>query len=310
MISIIISAHNEEQNIKNLLLDLKRELIFLKEPPEILLCLSACTDGTPDIAKEIIMQEDLPIRIICTPKGKINSQLCALKSVNLNSWGYLFLDSDIRLKEKALFNIVEDAKKHPNVMMFYSVGQPLKRKEIFYNIINVRTLNPQFVIAKENVKIFHPYESNKRKKVFATGGIYFLRKGVYDVDPNSVGDDSYLTHSLYFRFGPGSIKETENSVFVYQPVRTFSSWISKWKRIWGDIGSLYILHPEFKYLKKYMQLKIDFKSLIRCKEFKLMFFFFLERTWNFLGSHLFKLFSSKNKNRYWVPLKDTKKLEP
>jgi hypothetical protein len=191
--------------------------------------------------------------------------------------------------------------------MFYAKEIPLQRKSIFYNIINVRTLNPDYVIAKENVSDFHPYIKNKNKKVFATGGMYLVRRGIYDINGKTIGDDSYLTHSIYHRFGFGTIKQTEDAIVYYQPVYTFRSWIKKWKRIWSDINNLYSYHPEFRYMEKYMKLKIDFKKLIKERKIKLIIFFSFERTWNNIGGFVFRKFLL-NKEGKWGQLKDTKEV--
>lgn len=308
MISIIISAHNEEKNIINILLDLKEELKIVKEKKEIFICLSGCTDKTGEIARSFIKKNKLGWKIIITPKGKIKSQKEVLKRINKNSWGILFLDCDIRLGKKSVFNIISEGKKYGAIKLFYAFEIPIKRKSLFYNLINVRTINPEYVIARENVSAFHPYEKNKRKKVFATGGMYLIRKGIYDVDENTIGDDSYLTHSIYHRFGFGTIKQTESAIIFYQPVYTFKSWIRKWKRIWGDIGNLYINHPEFRYLEKYMKLKVDFKRILKEGKMRLFCYFIIERIWNYLGGFIFKNILFKKRQTDWKPLNETKEI--
>ena len=307
MISIIISAHNEEKNIKNILEDVIKEINLLEENSELFIGLSGCTDKTEKIAMVTIKNHDQKPLIVKTPLGKISSQKKIIKLVNKRSWGILFLDCDVRLKKYAIRNIVADAKRYKKVKMLYAKEIPLPRKSIFYNLINVRTLNPDYVIAKENVSDFHPYIKNKNKKVFATGGMYIIRRGIYDVDGKTIGDDSYLTHSIYYRFGFGTIKQTENAIVYYQPVYTFRSWIKKWKRIWSDINNLYSYHPEFKYLEKYMRLKIDFKKLIKERKIKLIIFFSLERTWNNIGRFVFRKFLLDKESK-WDQLKDTKEV--
>jgi|GEM_PF-5491847 hypothetical protein len=307
MISIIVSAHNEEKNIKNLLEEVIKEINLLEENSELFIGLSGCTDKTEKIARATIKNHDQKLLIVKTPLGKISSQKKIIKLVNKKSWGILFLDCDVRLKEYAIRNIVADAKKYQKVKMFYAKEIPLQRKSIFYNIINVRTLNPDYVIAKENVSDFHPYIKNKNKKVFATGGMYLVRRGIYDINGKTIGDDSYLTHSIYHRFGFGTIKQTEDAIVYYQPVYTFRSWIKKWKRIWSDINNLYSYHPEFRYMEKYMKLKIDFKKLIKERKIKLIIFFSFERTWNNIGGFVFRKFLL-NKEGKWGQLKDTKEV--
>ncbi|NCN99074.1 hypothetical protein COU62_01565 [Candidatus Pacearchaeota archaeon CG10_big_fil_rev_8_21_14_0_10_35_219] len=307
MISIIISAHNEEKNIKNILEDVIKEMSLLREDSKLFIGLSGCTDKTEKIARDTIKNHDQKILIVKTPLGKISSQKKIIKLVNEKSWGILFLDCDVRLKKYAIRNIVADARRYQKVKMFYAKEIPLPRKSIFYNIINVRTLNPNYVIAKENVSDFHPYIKNKNKKVFATGGMYLIRRGIYDVDGKTIGDDSYLTHSIYHRFGFGTIKQTENAIVYYQPVYTFRSWIKKWERIWSDINNLYSYHPEFKYQEKYMKLKIGFRKLIKERKIKLIIFFSFERTWNNIGGFVFRKFLL-NKESKWDQLKDTKEV--
>jgi len=307
MISIIISAHNEEKNIKNMLEEVIKEMSLLREDSELFIGLSGCTDKTEKIVRDTIKNHKQKILIVKTPLGKISSQKKMIRLVNKKSWGILFLDCDIRLKKYAIRNMVADARRYQKVKMFYAKEIPLQRKGIFYNIINVRTLNPDYVIAKENVANFHPYIKNKNKKIFATGGMYLIRRGIYDADGKTIGDDSYLTHSIYHRFGPGTIKQTEDAIVYYQPVYTFRNWIRKWKRIWNDINNLYLYHPEFKYLEKYMKLKIDFKRLIKERKIKLAIYFFLERTWNNIGGFVFRKFFLKKESK-WDQLEDTKEV--
>lgn len=307
MISIIVSAHNEEKNIKNILGDIKREVNNVAEKVELIVSLSGCTDNTELFAKEELKNYGPNYKILKTRLGKINSQKDTLKKVNKSSEFIIFIDCDIRLKNNAIKNIIADARKYTDVKLFYSSEIPIKRKSLFYNIINVRTINPEYVVAREDVSKFHPYNKNKRRKIFATGGMYLIRKGVYDIDNNSIGDDSYLTHSIYFRFGCGSIKQTKSAIIYYQPVYTFSSWINKWRRIWGDINNLYAFHPEFRYLEKYMKLKIDFLRLFKDRKYKLVFFFFMERSWDKIGGFIFKKFFL-NKKKDWKQLSETKEI--
>ncbi len=307
MISIIICAYNEEKNIGLLLKDLDKEIKIIKENNEIFLCLSDCSDKTEEVAKEVSKKIKLKIKIIKTPRGKIVSQKVALNLINKKSREIIFLDSDIKLKNGAIINLLEESKRYPSVKMFYSKGKPVRKRGLFYNFMNVRTLNPKYVIARGDVSKFHPFDKNKRKKIFATGGIYLLRRGVYDIDSEAMGDDSYLTHLIYFRYGPGTIKEAENSVFIYQPVQTISSWISKWKRIWSDLNSIYQRHPEFIYLRQYMELGIDYSSLIKDQRYGLFFFFALERSWNSFGKILLRPFYQESTN--WKQLPDTKEIK-
>ncbi|MDP2926057.1 MAG: glycosyltransferase family 2 protein [Nanoarchaeota archaeon] len=308
MITTIISAHNEEKNIRNILKDVIRELNNLNEKSELIISLSGCNDRTEEFAKDEIKNSKLDIKIFKTPKGKIKSQRKTLNKINRTSEFIIFIDCDIRLKKNALKNMIKDAKKYPDVKLFYSTEIPIKRNNILYKIINVRTINPEYVIAKEEVSDFHPYSDNKRKKVFATGGMYLVRKGIYDVDGKAIGDDSYLTHSIYHRFGFGTIKQTEDAIIYYQPVYTFSSWIKKWRRIWSDIENLYLNHPEFKYLEEYMVLRIDFRKLAKEKRIKLMLCFLLERIWNKFGGFVFKKFLLK-KGKNWSQLYETKEVD-
>lgn len=306
MISLILCAHNEEKTIYNILFDIKRELKHIRSKYELIICLSACTDNTKSEVKKALQDLNLNARVLYTPRGKIISQRRALSRVNQKSASLIFLDSDIRLHKLALRYLVEESQRYPSVKMIYARGIPLASKKVLYNIINVRTLNPSYVQARGNVEKFHPHTKDKKKKVFATGGIYLLKKGVYDVDPKAVGDDSYLTHSIYHRFGPGSIKESEQALFFYQPVQTFSSWVAKWRRIWGDIDNLYETHPEFRYLRHYMSLKVDYMKLLNERRIGLALFFFIERSWHILGKPLVS-FSAKGTNpSAWKILSDTK----
>jgi Glycosyl transferase family 2 len=308
MFSIIISAHNEENNISHLLVDISKEIKKTYEKKEILLGLSGCSDDTEKIAKKAIKDLNLKAKIFHTPIGKVNSQIFCLKKMNKNSWATIFLDCDIKIKQGSILKLIDEARKYETVKLFYSKETPFKRKSIFYNIINVRTINPKYIIAKKNVTIFHPHSKNKRQKVFFTGGMYLLKKGIYDLDKNVLGDDTYLTHSIYHRFGFGTIKQTKSSIIFYQPVYTFSSWIKKWKRIWGDLNNLYLKHPEFKYLEEYMDLKVDFKKLLLELRLKLMIYFILERSWNKWGKIFLRKSLNSNKTS-WEQLGETKKLE-
>ncbi|MEK6859095.1 MAG: glycosyltransferase [Nanoarchaeota archaeon] len=306
MISLILCAHNEEKTIYNILHDIKREFKYFPTKYELIICLSACTDNTQNEVKRALQYLNLKARVLNTPRGKIISQWKALSCVDQKSASLIFLDSDIRLDNLSLRYLVEESQKYPSLKMVYARGIPLTNKKLIYNIMNVRTLNPSYVRARKNVEEFHPYTKDKKKKIFATGGIYLLKKGVYDVDPKAVGDDSYLTHSIYHRFGPGSIKESEQSVFFYQPVQTFGSWIAKWRRIWGDLGNLYETHPEFKYLRPYMSLKVDYIKLLNERRLGLALSFFIERSWHIFGKPLVSFSVRRNNNPAWKTLSDTK----
>jgi len=170
LISVIIPARNEEQNIGKILKTVKSQTL---KPYEVIVVNDNSSDRTQFIAesyenvKVISLNEEPPPSWVGKP--------WALWNGYLNSSGdlLLFLDADVELSENAIESILAEYEKHGGMISVW----PYQRLERFYehltlpfNLIAVCSTNPFLSKKKKPIGAFGPIILTSRRDYESVGG--------------------------------------------------------------------------------------------------------------------------------------------
>ncbi|HEX2935421.1 MAG TPA: glycosyltransferase family 2 protein [Bacteroidales bacterium] len=117
LVSVLIPARNEANNIGNLMNDLKQQSFA---DIEILVFDDQSTDGTASIV-ELAAQTDTRIRIVRSeglPEGWLGkNNACHQLAIHALGTYYLFLDADVRLDSDAILHTLEYMVHHQPILM-------------------------------------------------------------------------------------------------------------------------------------------------------------------------------------------------
>lgn len=167
-VSVIIPARNEESNLANILLDLKKQTY---QPFEVIVVDDDSSDQTLKIAndahvKTIVMKDK--------PEGWMGkNRACHLGVLASQGELFLFLDADVRLSEKALEQLLKTWQKHRGVISV----QPYHAKKKFYesfslyfNLIQIAANGLTNLFSTQSVSLFGPVILIEKKDYETIGG--------------------------------------------------------------------------------------------------------------------------------------------
>ncbi|HLD04098.1 MAG TPA: glycosyltransferase [Candidatus Nanoarchaeia archaeon] len=300
-VTVGVPVYNEEKTILKSLYAIHRAILSTKLPIELIICINGTTDHSETIARTF-SNKIYPLKIIRSKKGKAK----AVKALGTAAKGdiVIFTDADAILAEDCLKKLIEGFSDS-EIKAVTGRPVPLPLDNVIYQIINARMLHPEAEIART------PILGNS-KKPFLHGRLYAVRKDIFrhnkDIDTmdNSIGDDTYLTHYLFVKYGRKAIKCVEEAHTYYLPVQSIRFWWYKWSRIWCDLDQLYRENPHFLRIKPTMKTKIDWKYVSKLP-LKIKCFFVLERILHHSGHVLYEI-SKHFKKVTWVRLSDTKEV--
>ncbi len=319
---LAIPAYNEEQTIGNCLesLEKARKLALPKFNLEkTYICLNGCTDQTKRVVEKYRQKLlELKIEILNSPKGMNRALNKIINSVPNNFYPIIKVDADVLVKEKAFLILLTELEKHPGLQIVGGQPEALPfRGKNFYkkfltNILDIRSRWPYSQISANDVSEFHriteidpqasvPPGFEKKSRIYFHGRFYALKnKIVWDVPEDRIGDDTYLTLSVYKRFGPNSIRIRYDAIVYYQPTVSLIQHWKTYKRIHYDVKTLMTL-SNFRALEKIKNLekvKLDW-SYIKTLSVKVQFYFLCYSIIKFIEKLLFK-FSSQYSEKLWV----------
>jgi len=127
-VSIVVPAHNEEDNIENFLLGLSKNF----PESEIIVVCNGCTDKTPKIVKNIKLPK---LRLLVFPE-RIGKGAAILEGFKVSKNDYIgFADADGAFGHEDMKKIIKSLRKYDCVIAskwkgqkFSSVSYPFKRK--------------------------------------------------------------------------------------------------------------------------------------------------------------------------------------
>lgn len=299
-IFIGVPVHNEEKTIEKTIRSIYNSLEYIDYNYKVCVCFNGTKDNSKLIL-ENLKKEYKNLYLIESEKGKTNA-IRKIINQNKNFDIGIFFDGDCIVDKYCIKNMIKNLETE-KALCVTGNPRPYVRKAILYNIMNIRMIYPKAEIAKFPI-------NNIKTKPYVHGRVYGLKNEIFNklLSSNfseSKGDDTYLTHFLLDNYGRSSLIKCYDCRVYYQPVSSIISWWHKWTRIWSDVDNIYQLKPNYKYLKKYMITKIDWKY-VRTLHIKIQLLFILERLLKFFGYIIYKT-TSYFINYGWKSLLDTKR---
>ena len=310
---IIIPAYNEEQTINPCLRSILEAVKYAEKKfflDSTYICVNGCTDKTEE--KVRTAQKNFPklnIKILSSKKGMVRALSKIIEALPNSSYPVIKIDADTITKKESFYILLSESKKHPELktiggfpQAFFYRGNNLYKK-FLSNVLDVRSRYPLSQVADNNVKIFHkivnaspqpdiPANFEKKSRIYFHGRFYLLKnKKIWNVPKNQIGDDTYLTLSIYKRFGLNSIRIRYDAICYYYPTTSLKYHYRVYKRIHCDVRSLFQL-PEFQNMKKLKSLekvKLDW-PYIKTLPLKIHFYFLCYTIVKTVELILFKLF--------------------
>ncbi len=319
---IAIPAYNEEKTIGNCLeyLNRARKLALSKFILEkTYICLNGCTDQTDKVVKGYCQKlPELKIEILNSARGMNRALNKIINSIPNDFYSVIKVDSDAFVEEKALLVLLTELEKHPELQIVG--GHPIALeyrgknlyKKFLANVLDIRSRWPQSQIAANDTSEFHkivnfdpqtniPPEFEKKSRIYFHGRFYVMRsKKIWDVPEEQIGDDTYLTLSVYKRFGLNSIRIRYDAIVYYQPTISLVHHWKTYKRIHYDVKTIFNL-SEFKDMKNFQSLEkviLDW-SYINQLPVKIRFYFICYSLIKFIENLLFRIFPNYSE-KLWL----------
>ncbi len=194
-ISVIIPARNEEENLMNILNDLKIQDTVLYE----IICID---DGSEDRTAELISSFGAElVSVHDKPAGWTGKSYACQEGANRASGEiFLFLDADVRLSKKAigkLLNAYENNNCTVSVQPYHKVPKLYEQLSLFFNLILIAA-NGVSSPFNNNVGLFGPVILISKEDYIAAGGHFSVKNSI--VDDLSLGENLHkngLKFKLY-----------------------------------------------------------------------------------------------------------------
>jgi len=323
---IAIPAYNEEKTIDHCLKFINDARKFAA--PKFLLentfiCLNGCTDNTEIIVKEI--SQELPklnIEILISEKGMNRAIGKIIDCIPSGSSPIIQIDADAMPDKKSFLILLTELKKHSELQIVGGYPQALNyRKKNLYkkllsNVLDVRSRWPRAQMAVKDTSAFHEIadvdpqsnisqEFEKKSRIYFHGRFYLMKnKRIWDVPSDRIGDDTYLTLSIYKRFGYDSIRIRYDAICHYQPTTSLIQHWKTYKRIHCDVETLFNLSVfrRLQKLKSLEKVKLDW-AYIQILSRKIRFYFLCYGIVKFIEEILFKIFPKYSKKLWFYKTK-------
>jgi len=277
--NIGIAVYNEGRNIEKTMKVLFDSLsnISFKGKPHIYICFNGCTDNTISsfLIQLRLMKKFFKISILSSKKGKLKAHR-EIVSVIQNYKPILFLDADIFVNSYVIKRLVSTLRKDNKLQVVSAYPYAIKPKNLnFYQkllfpIINLKRIIPQIEIAKNDVSIFHPNAKSdfeRKSRIYFHGRCFIIRNKFLYSFPTSesgvIGDDTFLSFYFLQNFPPGSIKVLYDAPVYSYPQLSVVSYLKSWYRIRKDLENIYKSYPNFKPLRKYVEMKMNWQYVLR-----------------------------------------------
>ncbi len=219
-ISVIVPTYNEQQNIKNTLENIKKQICSI--PYEIIVVDGQSTDNTVSIAKKLVKTYISPI------KGKAEQ---LNYGVDQSTGDILvFLDADTLIDQNFLRKIYKLFEKYPNLLACSPRVKYYNGKILSLNFGNKTITLTTYFFLNLCMHIFYFFKTQLRFPELMGCSIIvrrdaFLQIGGFKRPPNNLGIDKLFSDSLIYlkrKTGKGKIK-TLNSISVLTSGRFLSA---------------------------------------------------------------------------------------
>lgn len=320
---VAIPAYNEEGSIGYCLKTLRWAVKVASTKKYSILktyiCVNGCTDDTErEIWKLSRTYPDLKIKILHSKKGMNKAMNRIVQCIPSKNAPIVKIDADAEMSRSSLTILLDELSRHPELKV--AGGYPVAHrytsnnlyKKLISRILDVRSAHPMSQISVHNVKDFHPLSYNdpqttvtpefeESSRIFFHGRYYALRsKELWNVPWDRIGDDTYLTLSLYKKFGKGAIRIRYDAMCYYQPSTSLIFHWKVYKRIFCDTYTLFDL-PEFQgmdEIRKREDVKLNW-NYICTLPFGVQSCFVVYLIIKHINSYLFRI-SPKYDDRLWT----------
>jgi len=321
---IAIPAYNEEKHIEEGLISIneaRKEALPDFSLENTFICLNGCTDNTEKIVKNVILKmPELKIKILSSEKGMNRALNKIIDNIN-KEFPIIKVDADAICSKKSFYILLHELKKFPQLQIVGGypralpyIGKHWKNpyKTALSRILDIRSNWPESQIAVNDVRLFHKIADissqpevtpifEKKSRIYFHGRFYIMRdKKVWDVPPESIGDDTYLTISTYQRFGLNSIRIRYDAFCYYQPTTSFIAHWKTYKRIHHDLKTIFdiTVFKNMQYLKSFEKMKLNW-PYINTLSTKIKVYFLCYSIIKLLENFLFQLFP-KYSDKLWT----------
>lgn len=319
-----IPARNEEKTLPLCISSLNKavNVTSLIKKCRTIICVNGCTDKTQEIAESLVLKYPvLKIQVIKSKEGMFEAEKKIVKMAKENEI-IIFLDADTQVDQKALSLILNQFKKHKELMVVGGHPIPLPDTNInllgklLVKILNFRAYYPQAQISVHDVKKYHPLanidpqiminpEQEKRSKIFFHGR-FFATRGKFlwkqALKEDRIGEDTFLTQYILNNFPPGAIRVIYDANCFFEPIKSLGHHWRTYKRIFIDLKQLEKDHPEWQSTIELTKTKIDLSFVLSLpiKE-KLcgILYFLLNETEQFLYKFFYKCGVIKLEEKVW-----------
>lgn len=316
-----IPVYNEENNLEDCIKSLAKDSFSLNYSLKTFICLNGCTDNSEKVSFNLQKKyPKLKITILKSKKGKLNAQEKIIKNIDSKKSYIIFLDSDIEIKKGCIKKLISELDKHKQIMI---VGAfPIAKhyngnslwKKIISKILNIRSQHPFWEESKYDVKEYHPYalsdpqhkNTNQNheihSKIFFHGRMFALRSKLIWKKPSKksgvVGDDTFLSDNILYRYGKDSIRNKYDAIVYYKPFTSLLYHYCVYKRVYYDLKNLEKFYPKFKKIRRLSKLKIN-KEYINKQNKKTKILFYIYEIIRKIEKFLFKYSLEKDPAKIW-----------
>lgn len=213
LISVIIPARNEENNLKGLLQDLQKQTY----PNIEVICIDDdSTDGTYAIAKQYNAKV---LQVKNKPEGWIGKSFaCSIGVQNAQGSIFLFLDADVRLAPNAIEEILQRKDGERNVVSVqpkHMVKKWYEQLSLFFNMIGGIALTENIPFSKGTAGLFGPVICISKSLYQEIGGHQAVKESILDdislgkeLQKIEVVPSCYIGNpTITFRMYPNEMKE-------------------------------------------------------------------------------------------------------
>ena len=314
-ISVGVAVYNEENSILKCLSDLEKQL--RNSNFTIYICLNGCSDRSLDKIMEYKRSNPLiSIIVLESEKGKILAQnkiVQKIKKDNREHIPLLFVDADIVFEKDCIINLYRELFRIDQLKLVGAVTKPYinEKKRVWFYILNVRNFYPKSEVPCCDVSDYKCYakkfpqpqivvKTEQKSRIFVHGRCFMLKSAdLYDVPADSnLADDTYLTGSIHYKFGCGTVRTIHSSVVHYKAYNDLYIHFKTYWRIYNDKKYIDANFPHLTYHRSKEPTTLD-KKYIKSLSLLVRLQFFMHKTVIATENFIYKILPQKPISEIW-----------
>lgn len=177
-LSVIIPARNEENNLTNILSDLKNQDVDLFE----IICVD---DGSEDRTQELVAASGATlVQVVNKPNGWTGKSYACQEGANRAAGDlFLFLDADVRLGKKAVSKLLKAYESNNctvSVQPYHMVYKLYEQLSLFFNMIMIAANGVSLPFKIKNIGLFGPVILISSEDYMVAGGHSSVKQSIVD----------------------------------------------------------------------------------------------------------------------------------